>query len=702
MIYRPSTRRRAGGITAALACLLTVGCQRSPEIPAEPVRIVAQVSPLMPRRVTFSPTEEDRLVVVELSGLVGVWDVADPAKPELTASIPSGAIEASFAPDGRGLVTVGTDGHVRSWGLDGRLNWVSATGHTGPARAVAVGTDTIASGGEDGTIRLWRTADGSALGEPIPAHEGPVVSLAISPQGHLASVGADNVLRLWKRSGAQAPDARATYEAFVLFQAPQRRLLSTFMSELRLDVHCGFDHSVAFSPSGDLIAAAVFDGVVRIYALDGSERGVAKDAHRGRNVRGIAFAPRGDLVASAGWDSTLRFWNLDATRHGQPVEAHLETVFTVSFSAAGDHVATTGLDDRVRLWTTAGLALGELPAARQDRISAVALAPQAPVMAVGDSTGTVRLWNLDGSVRGKPMVEHKGAVQSLAFSPRGDQLASGSDRMLRLWSLDGTPRATFPPQGDQVLTLAFSPSGDLLLSGSDQLRGWRANRLAFQLPGGGWDFISAVAFSPKGDAIATGSRLGRIQVLNADGTARTEALKLPKEYIRALAFSADGQFFATTGGDESVVKLWNLDLSPRGQPLAGHFGRLRALAFAPAGNVLVSGGDDGTVRLWKLATGETEILDVGVPVNQLGFWNELLWVRADGESIFFFDKARKLVATTLLRHDAILTFTPEGWYSGPQRAERVIRAFRASGERLSDTEILTRSSAEKVRLAFSQ
>ena len=104
--------------------------------------------------------------------------------------------------------------------------------------------------------------------------------------------------------------------------------------------------------------------------------------------------------------------------------------------------------------------------------------------------------------------------------------------------------------------------------------------------------------------------------------------------------------------------------------------------------------------LWKLPSGEAEVLLVGTPVNQIGFWNELMWVRADGESIFFYDRTRKLAATTLLRRDAILTFTPDGWYAGPLHAERILRGFRHTGERLTDAEILARSSPEKVREAL--
>ena len=53
------------------------------------------------------------------------------------------------------------------------------TGHSGSVSAVAVGalpdgTPVIISGGADGTVRVWRLADGTPVGEPLPGHAGGV------------------------------------------------------------------------------------------------------------------------------------------------------------------------------------------------------------------------------------------------------------------------------------------------------------------------------------------------------------------------------------------------------------------------------------------------------------------------------------------------------------------------------------------------
>ena len=162
-----------------------------------------------------------RLLVVEASGRVGVWDLRQAADAQLFAAIPAGALDAAFAPDGRSLLTVGFDGRVRRWTTDGRLVWASHEGHAGPARAIAVTSDLVVSGGDDAIIRRW-TADGSPLGEPLAGHEAAVVSLDVSPRGEIASVAATGRCACGYR-----PPRRTAYRRCARRRAFNRRIRPT-------------------------------------------------------------------------------------------------------------------------------------------------------------------------------------------------------------------------------------------------------------------------------------------------------------------------------------------------------------------------------------------------------------------------------------------------------------------------------------------
>jgi WD40 repeat protein len=627
---------------------------------------------------------------MEASGLIGVWDNVD-RTPQLFMSVPAGAIDATFSPDGRSVLTVGNDGRVRCWTIDGQLKWTSQGGHGKPARAVAVSSDLIVSGGEDGALRLWRQ-DGAPAGELLNAHEETVMSVAISPRGELASFGGDEMLRVWKRQpSVVTPGQTPSFEPVVLFKPERRRNPHGFMALLRYDTSWGWDHSVTFSPRGDL-AAVLFDGSMRVWSADGAPRAVVANAHQGRLVRALSFLPGGDLVASAGFDSTVRVWNLDGSPHREATDAHKLAVFSVAFSPDGSRMATAGRDERVRLWTKDGARMSDFPEGNPDRIVTVAFARNVPVLAAADKSGGVRLWNLDGSARGAPLVGHEGLVQALAFSPQQDALVSaGDDGTLRWWDLNGKSLgrpATFAKADRRIrsVDLVFSPQGDALAVGTAPFALWNRGRLLWRRPLRAADLITSIAIAPHGDFIVTGSYLGDIQVWNRDGSERTPALKQRSEYIAALAMAPDGDYFAAVvGGINPVLTLFNLDGSPRGAPLEGHSGPIRGLAFAPGGT-LVSGGDDGMLRLWTLPSGTAEVINVGLPINQLGFWGQLLWVRAGGESIFFYEADRTLRATMLLRRSAVLLYTPDGWYAGSGDVSRYVRVFDKEGQALERSE----------------
>ena len=60
---------------------------------------------------------------------------------------------------------------------------------------------TLASGSDDGTVRLWDVTDPAhprPLGQPLTGSTAPSVSVAFSPDGHtLATGSADGTTRLW-------------------------------------------------------------------------------------------------------------------------------------------------------------------------------------------------------------------------------------------------------------------------------------------------------------------------------------------------------------------------------------------------------------------------------------------------------------------------------------------------------------------------
>ena len=68
--------------------------------------------------------------------------------------------------------------------------------------ALPDGTPVIVSGGDDGTVRVWRLADGTPVGEPLTGHDGAVKAVAVGalPDGTpvIVSGGGDGTVRVWR------------------------------------------------------------------------------------------------------------------------------------------------------------------------------------------------------------------------------------------------------------------------------------------------------------------------------------------------------------------------------------------------------------------------------------------------------------------------------------------------------------------------
>jgi WD40 repeat protein len=189
----------------------------------------------------------------------------------------------------------------------------------------------LASGGQDGTVRIW-AANPAGYWEQLAVlqeHEGIVYGVDISADGTLlASGGDDGMVRLW--------------------DVPSRQPRAT------LHGHSALVRNVALSSEGTVVASASRDGTVRLWHTGTGEPLAVLADHSGP-VHGVALSNDGRRVASSGHeDATVRVWSIGETPEATrclavfPCEGRLPDY--VALDAVGEIVAATAGDGAVEIW----------------------------------------------------------------------------------------------------------------------------------------------------------------------------------------------------------------------------------------------------------------------------------------------------------------------------------------------------------------
>jgi WD40 repeat protein len=239
-------------------------------------------------RVRYAAFRRDGKMLLTASGQqLGVWDVAAlpqvPSEPKVSLTHDDQLVlYGEFSADGREILSVDFGGTARVWNVETAQERIKLRRSEITVARLSPDGRRMATAGKDRVLRIWDTATGAPVGQPVP-HEHRMTVVAFSPDGRRVVTANEERVRIWDTESGSAITPPMQHDDLVM-------------------------HAVC-SADGTQVLTTSRDGTARVWNAASGQPITDPLKHRWM-VRYAEFSPDGQQVVTASEDRTARLWSL--------------------------------------------------------------------------------------------------------------------------------------------------------------------------------------------------------------------------------------------------------------------------------------------------------------------------------------------------------------------------------------------------------
>lgn len=520
------------------------------------------------------------------------------------------------------LCTAHRSSLIKLWATnDGQLVKMWKSSHQGPIKMLCFNASStaslIASGGTDGTVRIWDYQRKTCVGS-LRGCSGVLTVLEFSPDVKsriIFAAGSDHVIHAWNyetRDIAFKLTGHLTQVTSLSFTDDGQFLVSSGRDKVLILWDLQKQQQVRVVPTYETIESATI---------------LANDVKLPNNIR---LSDDKIYAASAGTDGCIKIWEMNTARLlyeqqnsliSKASEAEGLAITQMLYNKKHSQLAVVSADHNILIHNCSTFHCSKQFIGFSAEILDVAfMGKKDRYLAVATNSADIKVYDTT-DMNCKIVKGHTDTVLSLAAF-KNFLLSAGKDNTVRLWQLDpGSFTVTCVGVGTKhtrsVGAVAFGKITHHTFASVAQdtcIKVWRlpkdlaadaepinlncvATTIAHK------EDVNCITISPNDKMIATTSQDKTAKLWSMDDLSLLGVLRGHRRGIWCARFSPTDQVLMTTSGD-CTIKLWSLADMSCLKSFEGHDSSVMRAEFLSQGMQLVSAGSDGLIKLWNIKSSE--------------------------------------------------------------------------------------------------